>query len=94
MKIEMSPTGTLVMMGKTMCRLWQGKTETGVVVDVLVARVASTSSDPRELQAIEDELIATRAPAIDWPQMLALHDPLADSYEDEDDGPELDDEDD
>lgn len=102
MKVEIEPTGTIVVFEGVHCRVWQGKTDAGVSVELLVARLASTSADPRDHEAIASELAVQRVPAIDWPRMLALHDPpfvpsaspfVDDAFEDEDDSPEWDDDD-
>lgn len=98
MKVEIEPTGTIVVYEGVHCRVWQGQTDAGVRVELLVARLASTSQDPGDHEAIGKELALQREPAIDWPRMLALYGPAyalgVDVYEDDDDDAELDDDDD
>lgn len=98
MKVEIEPTGTIVVFEGVHCRVWQGQTEAGVRVELLVARLASTSQDPRDHEAIGKELSVQREPAIDWPRMLALYQPpivaTDDAFEDVDDDPEYDADDD
>lgn len=98
MKVEIEPTGTIVVFEGVHCRVWQGQTDGGVRVELLVARLASTSTDPRDHEAIASELVAQRTPAIDWPRMVALHDgPLSsvdEPFDDVDDSPEWNDDDD
>jgi hypothetical protein len=95
-KVEIEPTGTIVVFEGVHCRVWQGQTDAGVRVELLVARLASTSTDPRDHEAIASELAEQRTPAIDWPRMIALYQPFvpSDPYEDTDDDPEMDDDDD
>jgi hypothetical protein len=65
MKITIENTTQMVMLeeskGEVLCRVWEGETETGVKVQVLIPRIAAKNGS--DFKQFEAELLETRAPS-------------------------------
>ena len=76
MKLTIESTSTIVTVnGNVQARVWQGKTESGVPVELLVTRIAVPNSAPEEQERFARELREQPAPrsAGDvWPLRLIL----------------------
>ena len=74
MKLTIESTTRIIDIGGGLqARLWEGRTESGVPVQVLVTRVAVANDAPSDvLERFERELAEQRAPSVAWPARLIL----------------------
>jgi hypothetical protein len=61
MKITIESTTRIVNASGTDCRVWEGETERGVKIEVLIPRIAARKG--QDLSQFEDELEEHRAPS-------------------------------
>jgi hypothetical protein len=65
MKITIESTTQMVMLeetkGEVLCRVWEGETDTGIKVQVLIPRIAAKKG--QNLEQFEREMIETRPPS-------------------------------
>jgi len=61
MKIAIESTTSIVQANGVPCRVWEGKTSTGIPVQCLIVRIAAKRES--DLSQFEDELEACREPS-------------------------------
>lgn len=74
MKITIEPTTKVIDIGGGLqARVWEGRTESGTEVHLLITRVAVPKDAPPEVhQRFERELTEQREPSVVWPARLIL----------------------
>lgn len=72
MKLELQSTGQIVEMNGVLCRVWEGKAESGVPVTAFIARVAVDRA--HDSSQFERELVETSQPrpAESWPARMVF----------------------
>ena len=72
MKVTIESTETIVEVDGVPARVWTGRSESGIGVEMLVVLAGVDQKDAGRVEEFERDLRQHAPPIIDWPRMVAL----------------------